>query len=97
MKRISDKRQKKLEKYYKQAEQDDAVQRCASCGEMGSKKHMHKHHTKRRLGKNLYEYEMLCPECHRLIEEREIDGHIEIDNDEEKRMHNLKPGDNMLR
>lgn len=99
MKRVSLKQQKRLRKYKKLFDQDDLVQTCALCGNKGTKFTLQRHHPWRRLGDNLYKYEYVDAEpCHREIEEGKHPEHLPRDENEyEKRMNNLKPGDNMLK
>ena len=54
--------------YKELARKDDNLQRCAVCGVAGSKKHLDRHHHKRRVGENLLEYIYVCRACHNEIE-----------------------------
>lgn len=98
MKRVSDKRQKKLEEYYAQIEKDAVIQVCAVCGTRGTRSTLERHHPFRRLGKNLLIYEYVCPvPCHEDIEKGLHPEHLPRDNKTERDFHNIKRGENFLK
>ena len=101
MKQQSDRQKARLDEYFEQANQDAPLQRCAVCGEMGSKDCLERHHVQRRKGDNLFVYIYLHTRCHRDVETfgrwaRE-NGFIVDDFSTEQRFHNIGPKDNMLK
>ena len=97
MKRVSERQQKRLDKYYALVEKDTTIQVCALCGTNGTKNSLERHHPRRRLGNNLFIYEYVCRGCHREIEDGKHLDHLPRDDEHERMFHALKDGQNMLK
>jgi len=91
----------KKKEYFEQAERDSDIQRCAFCGELGTKSGMDRHHTSRRLGGNILKYVYLHRPCHNMVENnsnlaRRLGLRIDDNSNELNISRSLKDGENML-